>query len=160
MGKGRTVPIEASILETLEYPKVLARLARVCDYSLARERAEDLLPETAVPSVRRLLTETSEARALLASIPEIGVGGARDVREPVRLASLGVTLNPAQLLDIRDTAAASRTLRRTLVRLPEGGERFPVTLDHAAALSDFTNLDASINAAISPRGDILDGASD
>jgi DNA mismatch repair protein MutS2 len=154
------VPIAATILETLEYPKVLARLARVCDYSLARERAEALLPETAVPPVRRLLAETSEARALLAAIPEIGVGGARDVREPVRLAALGVTLNPAQLLDIRDTAVASRTLRRTLIRLPEAGERFPVILDHAAALSDFTNLDANIAAAISPRGDILDSASD
>ena len=115
--------------------KVLARLARVCDYSLARERAEALQPETAVPPVRRLLTETTEARALLASIPEIGVGGARDVRAPVRLAALGVTLNPAQLLDIKDTAAASRSLRRTLVRLPEGSERFPVILDHAAALA-------------------------
>lgn len=154
------MPIANSILETLEYPKVLARLARACDYSLARERADTLMPETAVPPVRRLLAETTEARALLASIPEIGVGGARDVRAPVRLAALGVTLNPAQLLDIKDTAAASRSLRRTLVRLPEGSERFPVILDHAVTLSDFTNLDASITAAISPRGDILDSASD
>ncbi len=154
------MPIAASIRETLEYPKVLARLARVCDYSLARERAEALVPDTTVPAVRRMLTETTEARTLLASIPEIGVGGARDVREPVRLAALGVTLNPAQLLDIRDTAAAARTLRRTITRLPEASERFPVILDHAAALSDFTTLDATITAAISPRGDLLDSASD
>jgi len=158
--KERVVPIAASILETLEYPKVLARLARVCDYSLARERAEALVPDTTVPAVRRMLTETTEARTLLASIPEIGVGGARDVRAPVRLAALGVTLNPTQLLDIRDTAAAARTLRRTITRLPEASERFPVILDHAAALSDFTNLDATITAAISPRGDVLDSASD
>ena len=154
------VPIAPTILETLEYPKVLAMLARACDYSLARERAESLRPETAVPPVRRLLAETTEARALLAAIPEIGVGGARDVRAPVRLAALGVTLNPAQLLEIRDTAAAARTLRRTLVRLPEGSARYPVILDHAALLADFTNLDAVIAAAISPRGDLLDGASD
>ena len=154
------MPIAASILYTLEYPKVLARLARACDYSLARERAEALLPETAVPPVRRMLAETTEARALLASIPEIGVGGARDVREPVRLAALGVTLNPAQLLDIRDTAVASRTLRRTIIRLQDASQRFPVILDHAAALGDFTNLDATITAAISPRGDVLDSASD
>lgn len=154
------MPIAASILETLEYPKVLARLGRACDYSLARERAEALWPDTAVPTVRRMLAETTEARRLLGSIPEIGVGGARDVREPVRLAALGVTLNPAQLLDIRDTAAAARTLRRTITRLPEASERFPVILDHAAGLSDFTNLDATITAAISPRGDVLDSASD
>jgi DNA mismatch repair protein MutS2 len=154
------VPIAASILHTLEYPKVLARLARVCDYSLARERAEALLPETAVPPVRRMLAETTEARALLASNPEIGVGGARDVREPVRLSALGVTLNPAQLLDIRDTAVAARSLRRTITRLEDASQRFPVILDHAAALGDFTNLDATITAAISPRGDVLDSASD
>ena len=154
------MPIAASILDTLEYPKVLARLARACDYSLARERAEALRPETAVPPVRRMLAETSEARTLLASNPEIGVGGARDVREPVRLADLGVTLNPAQLLDIRDTAVAARSLRRTIIRLEDASQRFPVILDHAAALGDFTNLDATITAAISPRGDVLDGASD
>ncbi len=154
------MPIAPHILETLEYPKVLARLARVCDYSLARERAEALLPETAVPPVRRALTETTEARALLASIPDVGVGGARDVREPVRLATLGVTLNPAQFLDIRDTAVAARALRRTITRLPEAGERFPRILDHVAALGDFTNLDATITAAISPRGEVLDSASD
>ncbi|MGI8856975.1 MAG: endonuclease MutS2 [Thermomicrobiales bacterium] len=154
------MPIAASILDTLEYPKVLARLARACDYSLARERAEALRPETAVPPVRRMLAETSEARMLLASNPEVGVGGARDVREPVRLSALGVTLNPAQLLDIRDTAVAARTLRRTITRLEDASQRFPVILDHAAALGDFTNLDATITAAISPRGDVLDSASD
>lgn len=154
------MPIAASILETLEYPKVLARLARVCDYSLARERAEALLPDTTVPVVRRMLAETTEARALLTSILEIGVGGARDVRSPVRFATLGVTLNPAQLLDIRDTAVAARTLRRTITRLEDASTRFPVILDHAAALNDFTNLDATISAAISPRGEVLDSASD
>src|SRR5258707_15117944 len=92
--QGIWVPIAANILETLEYPKVLARLARVCDYSLARERAEELLPETDVPPVRRMLTETTEARALLASIPEIGVGGARGGREPVPLPAPGGAPNP------------------------------------------------------------------
>ncbi len=154
------MPISQSVRETLEYPKVLARLARNCGYVLARERAEALEPQTAVPIVRRLLAETAEARTLLAAIPEIGASGARDVRDAVRLAALSVTLNPAQLLDIRDTAVAARQLRRTITRLPEAAGRFPVMLDHAAALGDFTTLDVQIGIAISPRGEILDGASD
>ncbi len=159
-GGAEDVPIAASVRETLEYPKVLARLARACAFAPARERAEALEPATDVPTVRRMLAETNEARSLLAAIPELGVSGARDVREPVRLAALGITLNPAQLLDVRDTAAASRILRRTLTRLPEAAERFPIMLDHATALGDFTVLDTEIAAAISPRGDVLDGASD
>ena len=35
----RPVPIAVSVRETLEYPKVLARLARNCGYTPARERA-------------------------------------------------------------------------------------------------------------------------
>ena len=154
------MPIAASVRETLEYPKVLARLARNCGYAPARDRAEALEPATDVPTVRRMLAETEEARALLAAIPEIGTGGARDIREPVRLAALGVTLNTAQLLDIRDTAVAARTVRRTLIRLPEGAERFPILLDHAGQLEDFTSLDTQITSVISPRGDVLDSASD
>jgi len=154
------VPIAASVRETLEYPKVLARLARNCGYGPARERAEALEPATAVPTVRRMLAETEEARTLLAAMPEIGTGGARDIREAVRLAALGVTLNPAQLLDVRDTAVAARTLRRTLTRLPEGTERYPILLDHVGQLEDFAALETQITAAISPRGEVLDGASD
>ncbi len=159
-GKEQGVPIAASVRETLEYPKVLARLARNCGYGPARERAEALEPATAVPTVRRMLAETEEARTLLAAMPEIGTGGARDIREAVRLAALGVTLNPAQLLDVRDTAVAARTLRRTLTRLPEGADRYPILLDHVGQLEDFASLETQITVAISPRGEVLDGASD
>ncbi len=107
-----------------------------------------------------MLAETEEARALLAAMPEIGTGGARDIREAVRLAALGVTLNPAQLLDVRDTAVAARTLRRTLTRLPEGSDRYPILLDHVGQLEDFASLETQITRAISPRGEVLDGASD
>ena len=39
-----------------------------------------------------------------------------------KLFDYGSTLNPAQLLDIRDTAVASRSLRRTIVRLEEAAD--------------------------------------
>ena len=71
-----------------------------------------------------------------------------------------MTLNPAQLLDIRDTAVACAHAPPHDHRLQEASNVSRSSSIIAAALGDFTNLDATITAAISPRGDVLDGASD
>ncbi|NPA30730.1 MAG: hypothetical protein GXO37_01865, partial [Chloroflexi bacterium] len=53
-------------LETLEYPKILARLAEFATFDAGRERARALRPTPDLDTARRWQAQTREARALLA----------------------------------------------------------------------------------------------
>jgi len=62
------------------------------------------------------------------------LGGAHDVRPQVAHARIGATLQPQDLLDIRDTLARARAVRRTLLRLAHDVPRLAeVGPDHRSA---------------------------
>ncbi|MBE9524430.1 MAG: hypothetical protein IMY76_04980, partial [Chloroflexi bacterium] len=72
--------MDEKTLTTLEYPKVLERLASYCAFSASAEMARSLRPTTVLHEAQRRLAQTSDARQLLESRPETTIGGARDVR--------------------------------------------------------------------------------
>ena len=72
--------ISAQTLETLEFSKILERLARHTSFSASRELALGLLPSTDAYVIRRGIALTSEARRLLDDRPDTSIGGARDIR--------------------------------------------------------------------------------
>ena len=92
--------MDAKTLHTLEYPKVLERLAGFCAFAASNEKAHNLLPTNHIDEARRRLAETSEAVQMLVTRPDLTIGGARDVRQAVDLAAHGGTLTPTDLLDI------------------------------------------------------------
>ena len=149
-----------AVLTKLEFPEILRRLAEQCRYSVAAERARELGPSGDPSQVRYLLDVTSEAVELLTAVPDLTVGGARDIRSHVERAEKGGRLQPADLLEIGDTVSAARTLRKTLFRLPEAESRFPLLLEFAEHLADLPDLEADINRSIGPRGEVLDTASE
>src|SRR6185312_4053038 len=102
---------------------------------------------------------TAEAVDLLTEFPEVSIGGAKDVRSHVERAAKGGRLQPADLLQVLDMVSAARTLRRSLLRLPDAAARFPHLLDFAGQLSESPDLETEINRSIGPRGDVLDTAS-
>ena len=83
------MPISEQTLETLEFPKILERLARHTAFSASRELALGLLPSTDAYTIRRAIELTSEARRLLDERPDISIGGARDIRGAIGLARRG-----------------------------------------------------------------------
>ncbi|MDQ3467036.1 MAG: hypothetical protein M3411_02225, partial [Chloroflexota bacterium] len=60
--------------------------------------------------------------------PEVSIGGARDIRALATRAAKGGRLQPGDLLLVLDMLAASRNLRRAVLRLPEVTTRFPQIL--------------------------------
>ena len=76
-------------LETLELPKVLARLASYGAFSASKQLALELSPTTALEAVLVRQQQTSQARLLLSARPALSIGGARDVRPQVRAAERG-----------------------------------------------------------------------
>lgn len=149
--------MDEKALQTLEFPKVLARLAEHCGFSVSHERALALRPATDIAAARRRLAETAEARALLETQPKLGVGGARDVRPALGNARRGMALTAAELLDIKGTLVAARTLAR---QLQDAEASYPLLAELAAQMPQPQGLVDAISQAISERGQILDSASD
>lgn len=149
-----------AVLAKLEFPAILDRLAAACRFSVAAERARELGPSGDISTVRYLLTVTAEAVDLLTNFPDITIGGARDIRALVERAEKGGRLQAPELLTVADMVTASRSLRRSVHRLPEVDRRFPSLLEFASHLADLPDIETDIARSIGPRGDVLDTASE
>jgi DNA mismatch repair protein MutS2 len=151
--------LDKKALNTLEFPKILDRLADFTSFSASRELALALEPTTShntALTALRLQKESSEATRLLKLRPNVTIGGARDVRAAARHAGLGGVLEPAQLLDIRATLASSRQLWSLLSHFQD---ELPHLAAMASKLTDLPNLEDDIGRSIGPRGEVLDTAS-
>lgn len=148
--------MDEKTLLTLEYPKILERLAAYAAFPASAEKARQLRPTPDFEEARNRQAETSEAVRLLATHDGLTIGGARDVRAPVDLAVHGGVLTPAELLDIRATLIAARNLARTFERL---AGQFPRLSEIAERMQLPAGLVDSIGRAISERGEVLDSAS-
>ena len=148
--------MDEKTLHTLEYFKVLERLAAYTAFAGSRDMALALRPSVDIFEARQRLADTSEAVRFLSTRPDFSIGGVRDVRGPVDLASHGGVLTPAELLDIKSTLVAARTIARAFERLKD---EYPNLTSLVGQLPPPVGLVDSISRAISDRGDILDSAS-
>ena len=139
-------------LITLEYPAIRALLAERSSFAPGRELAEALTPVTDASDADRLQDETAAARDLLRAQPSAGIAGARDVRDALRRARLGGSLEPLQLIEIADTIRAAEKLFADVHAYPP-----------LAAKSRFArpprDVAEAIEHAIAGTGEVLDRAS-
>ncbi len=140
----------------LEFDKILARVAQHTAFSAGAARAHALTPATDPDEIARRQGETTEARTLLDQNSEISVGSARDLRPLTKSARIGALLQPVDLLDIRQTLIAARTLRRSLARL---GALYPRLAERAAPLPELPAVVDAIARAINDRAQVADTAS-
>jgi DNA mismatch repair protein MutS2 len=143
-------------LSTLEYPKILHTLSTHTSFSAGQEKALALEPTSNFEEIERRLETTSEARALLEDRPGTSVGGAHDVRPLTADAERGKVLPPGDLLDVRDTLVAGRTLYRMLNRLDH---QLPHLAQVAAHIRPCQTLIEEINRCIDDQGSVCDEAS-
>jgi DNA mismatch repair protein MutS2 len=107
---------------TLELNKVLDRLARYTSFSAGSELAAQLQPSTFSDVVEQRLAETREARSILVTRSDLGLGGVHDIRSLAADTARGIMLLPIDLLAVRSTLIASREIRRTLIK---AADQFP-----------------------------------
>jgi DNA mismatch repair protein MutS2 len=144
-------------LATLEFDKVLARLAQHTAFSAGRELALALRPSADYAEVVRRQRMTAEARRLLEMQPNLSLGGAHDVRPQAQKAALAGVLEPSELLDIQGTLSLAVSLRKSIQRL--GTPALPLLTALAAGLADLSPLVAEISRCINPRSEVTDAAS-
>lgn len=143
-------------LVTLEFPKILDKLAYYAMFSASKELALALRPSPYLAEAQGWQAETSEAVHLLSAKVGIGIGGTRDVRPLTGRAQRGAILIPPELLEIRQTLIAARDLQRTITRL---AEVYPRLADIAQRIEPCPGLVNDINQAIDERGEVKSSAS-
>ena len=149
--------MDEKTLVTLEYPKILERLADYCAFPASVEKARALRPTSNLEDAHHRQAVTREVVMLLSTNTNLTIGGARDVREKVELAERGGVLLPSDLLDIKYTLISARTLARSFERLES---QTPHLAEIAYKLPNPPGLVDVITRAISERGEVLDSASE
>lgn len=151
------MPISPQTLDTLEFPKILERLARHTSFSASRELALALKPSTDAYVIRRAIALTSESRRLLDERPDTSIGGARDIRGAIGLARRGGVLEAAALLEVSSTLASGRRLRGALLKLDP--EQFALLQELGHDLPNLPAVEDAITSTIGEDGTVLDSAS-
>lgn len=146
------------VLQTLEYSKIIERLAQRTATSLGRALAEELLPATELEEVKRRLQATDEACQVERLKGGAPFGGIRDVRMALKRSQIGGMLNPGELNDIAGTLHGGRRLKRFLTDLHED-HPIPYLYSLASRLEDNRNLEDEITRCIDENGNVLDSAS-
>lgn len=149
--------ISEQTLETLEFPKIRAQLARHTSFSASRELVLALEPGNDIQVITRRLHLTSEARRLLDEQDEATIGGARDVRESAGLAARGGILEANTFLEIANTLHSMRRLRTLLLKGDPAV--FPLLQELAADLPQLPSLEEEIERIIGEDGAVKDTAS-
>ncbi|MCX6033559.1 MAG: endonuclease MutS2 [Chloroflexi bacterium] len=147
--------MDSKTLHVLEYPKILARLADICDFSASAEMARLLQPTPDYDEALLRLAETSEARTLLVT-SDLTIGGAHDIRQQVDLAAHGGVLDPKELLDVQTTLVSMRNLQRFFSKHAEAS---PHLADIACRLPAPIGLIEAISRCIADNGEVADSAS-
>jgi DNA mismatch repair protein MutS2 len=143
-------------IRTLEFDRIRARLAENTSFSAGRELALALEPTADATEAERWQAGTAEALRLADLKPDLGLGGAHDVRSQVERAAVGGLLLPPELLEVAGVVRCSRRWRATLTRLVD---LFPTLAQTASRLGEHRPLLEEIEAAISENGEVLDAAS-
>jgi len=148
--------MDAHALRTLEFPKILERLARHAAFSAGKELALALTPSMDIGDVVRRQRKTAEARRLLQLKPRTGLQGAHDVRALAEKASRGGILAPEELLNLASTLECARELKSSISRL---AEELPLLADVVDVVEPLTRTVETINRSINQRAEVADQAS-
>lgn len=102
-------------VKVLEYYKILEKLREFAVSDMGKERAMTLRPAGAEKTVRDLQAKTEEAMSVIAYVGGNPMSAFMDVREYLRLSTIGATLSMKALLNVADALRACRSVRRALV---------------------------------------------
>lgn len=150
--------VNERVLHTLEYAKVIERVADYASSSLAIEKVNALVPSSDLEEVRTALEATEEGATVLRLKGQVPLGGIHDCRPYAKRASIGGVLAPKDLLDLADTIGAGRKLKNFLLGIDEE-HPIPQLAQLANQIDGLKQLETEILNIIDDNGEVMDGAS-
>ena len=106
--------MDEKTLSVLEFTRVLEKLAGYTSFSISKEMSLQIKPTSDLQLAQLWQRQTSEARDLLSTVPDISIGSAADIRSYLDLAGRGGVLAVNELLEVKNTLICARTLMRSL----------------------------------------------
>ena len=143
-------------LRALEFHKIRERLAALAISDMGREKALALEPSSNPHDVRLLQQQTEEASAIISYTGGNPMLSFTDVRDHLKRAAIGATLNQKALLDVAESLRSARGVKSALVT---DRENTPAITDMARALVTDRPLEEEIFDAILSEDEISDHAS-
>ena len=143
-------------LRVLEFGKIRDMLAAHAVTDPGRAACLALEPSGDFETVRALQAQTEEADTVLAYSGGNPMAYFKDVREYLKLASVGATLSAKALLDVAEALKASRVVRAALVT---DRENTPLLTEMGSRLSTNRSLEEEIFSDILSEDEISDHAS-
>jgi len=144
-------------IQTLEYPKILAKVAREAAFSASKELVMALEPTPNLEEARQRLAYTSEAARLLDLRADAGVRSAHDIRPLLLRAAREGVLSPSDLLQALETVRSAIYVGHLLEKLD--AEHFPLLQRLGADMPQRPQIVRRIEETISEEGEVLDTAS-
>ncbi len=148
--------MDEKTLNTLEFSKIIDKLAEYAAFSASADLARSLKPAASLKEANDRLAYTTEARLLLSLKADISIGGAHDIRQMANIARRGGVLSESDLLDVSCTLISSRSLARNFEKL---SNKVPRLQEIARAFPPPPGIIEAISRCISDRGEVLDNAS-
>ncbi|MCK4260289.1 MAG: endonuclease MutS2 [Halanaerobiales bacterium] len=154
--------MEQHTLKVLEYSKIIGELRSYASSKRGKDLVDKLQPYKDLEYIIERLKECSEARLMLDVVPNIPLGGIRDLREILLRAEKGMALDGHDLLDVSNTLFAVRRLKNFFMDLEDdirGNNPYPRILKIGKQIVTFKPIEMAINQAIDNGGEVLDSAS-
>ena len=144
-------------IRVLEFEKVLALLADEAAFSIGRELALAVRPETDYVLAFELQAQTAEMRALDQMGVDVPFAGAHDIRPAIHAAGIGQVLEPGDLVEAAQTLRTAWSAHRVIEKVRD---RIPRLAFIADEIADFRRFTDEVDRAITPRGEVADNASE
>ncbi len=142
---------------TLEYPKILEKVAKEAAFSASKELVMALQPTPDLEEAQQRLAYTTEAYQLLELHNNASIQGARDIRPLLSRAAREGMLFPSDLLEVLATIRSAMHVARLLEKLD--AEKFPLLQGLGADIPQRPHIARRIEETISEEGKVLDTAS-
>jgi DNA mismatch repair protein MutS2 len=150
------VPTTEKSLATLEYDKVIERLARHASTDRGRALALVLQPSPEYAEVLHRQRLTAEARRLLELNPRLSLSDVRDIASLVQGAAIERILEPAELLDVEATLSSAGRFHAAVEKVRA---YMPLIAEISDRIDDFRDLTAEVSRCINGKGEVADSAS-
>lgn len=146
-------------LRVLEYPKIINMLNGKCTSSLGKEKTMELKPISHLDIIKQLQQETSEAQSILIKYGNVPLGGISDVSQHIRRTEIGSYLEPAQLLQLKNTLATARRLKNFLKEKEDNKDIYAIIGELIQGLTSLKEIENKIDSCIVSETEISDNAS-
>ncbi|MEJ6950019.1 endonuclease MutS2 [Natronospora cellulosivora (SeqCode)] len=154
-----------SILEILELNKIKAELKGYASTNIAKEIIDALKPLDDIKYIKKTLKEVSVASKLIQEFNTPSFGGVRDLREIIKKVNKGMILSQKELIDIKNTLDAFRSLRKYFDEIIDNldprviDNYYGLVVNKGIKIIDLKSLNRELNHCFDDYGEIKDTAS-